>query len=314
MAAYDDTSIGIFDFHHSMLVDRIRVEAFMRAILATVQPGDVVVDIGTGTGILSAFAAIAGARQVYAIEREPIIDVAREIVERNGLSDRVTFLEGSSLDIELPERGDVLVSETIGNAAYDEGITRWYRDAKDRLLVDGAAVIPRQLDLEASLLTVPNDYEQIDRWSRPLMHLDLTPLRRVAVNNLLWAELSPAHQSSSVETVISCDLDDPPDALVGRVEFVASQAGTAHGLGVWFDAVLDDRTTISNRPPNVVPSWEQGFLPLAEPVAIQPGDRISATVAVDDDGATWSWSVADGPMQTTRAGALRRASQITDGA
>ena len=186
MAAFDDTSIGIFDFHHSMLVDRIRVEAFMRAILATVQPGDVVVDIGTGTGILSAFAAIAGARQVYAIEREPIIDVAREIVERNGLSDRVTFLEGSSLDIELPERGDVLVSETIGNAAYDEGITRWYRDAKDRLLVDGAAVIPRQLDLEASLLTVPNDYEQIDRWSRPLMHLDLAPLRRVAVNNLLW--------------------------------------------------------------------------------------------------------------------------------
>ena len=183
MAAFDDTSIGIFDFHHSMLVDRIRVEAFMRAILATVQPGDVVVDIGTGTGILSAFAAIAGARQVYAIEREPIIDVAREIVERNGLSDRVTFLEGSSLDIELQERGDVLVSETIGNAAYDEGITRWYRDAKDRLLVDGAAVIPRQLDLEASLLTVPNDYEQIDRWSLsvdpelfartvPVKHLD----------------------------------------------------------------------------------------------------------------------------------------------
>ena len=88
----------------------------------------------------------------------------------------------------------------------------------------------------------------------------------------------------------------------------------AHGLGVWFDAVLDDRTSISNRPPNVVPSWEQGFLPLAEPVAIQPGDRISATVAVDDDGATWSWRVADGPMQTTSAGALRRASQITDGA
>ena len=46
-------------------------------------------------------------------------------------------------------------------------------------------------------------------------------------------------------------------------------------------------------------------LALAEPVAIQPGDRISATVAVDDDGATWSWSVADGPVQTTRAGALR---------
>ena len=46
MAAFDDTSIGIFDFHHSMLVDRVRVESFMRAILATVQPGDVVLELG----------------------------------------------------------------------------------------------------------------------------------------------------------------------------------------------------------------------------------------------------------------------------
>ena len=305
MAAFDDTSIGIFDFHHSMLVDRVRVESFMRAILATVQPGDVVVDIGTGTGILSAFAAIAGAKHVYAIEREPIIDVAREIVDRNGLADRVSFIEGSSLEIELPRRGDVLVSETIGNAAFDEGITRWYRDALDRLLVPGARVIPRRLALEASLLTVPKDYEQIDRWAHPLMTLDLTPLRRVAVNNLLWAEISPAHQVSCVVTVVDCDLTDAPVSMGGDVSFTATTEGEVHGIGVWFDADLDGRTPISNRPPNAVPSWEQGFLPFAEPITVSPGDDVSASITIDDDGATWSWNIEGGETQSTRAGALR---------
>ncbi|MGI9584075.1 MAG: 50S ribosomal protein L11 methyltransferase, partial [Acidimicrobiia bacterium] len=114
MSGYDDSAISSFDFHHSMLADSARTQSFLKAILSTVKPGDVVVDIGAGTGVLSMFAVMAGARMVYAIEREPIIGVAMEVAEANGLSDRIRFIHGSSDEVVLPEKADVVVSETIG--------------------------------------------------------------------------------------------------------------------------------------------------------------------------------------------------------
>jgi len=70
--------------HKRMLDDTVRCEAFRRALQATVRPGDVVVDVGAGTGLLSFFAAQAGASRVYAIEFCPIADVAASLIEANG--------------------------------------------------------------------------------------------------------------------------------------------------------------------------------------------------------------------------------------
>ena len=109
----------MFDFHHSMLVDEVRTSSFLRAILTTVKAG-----IGSGTGVLSLFAVMAGASRVYSIEREQIIEIAREIASQNGVSDSIVFIEGSPLEVEIPERADVLITETIGNVGFDEGIIR----------------------------------------------------------------------------------------------------------------------------------------------------------------------------------------------
>src|SRR2546425_4280598 len=70
--------------HEPMLLDKIRCDAYREAIQRTVKPGDVVVDLGTGTGLLSFFALQAGARHVYAIEMTGIADAAAELIEANG--------------------------------------------------------------------------------------------------------------------------------------------------------------------------------------------------------------------------------------
>ena len=108
--------------HRTMLQDRVRTHAFKEAIFRHVRAGATVLDIGTGTGILALLAFQAGAERVYAIESTPFIDVAKKIAAQNGYQDRVRFIRGDSRDIRLPQKANILVSETMGSLGIDENI------------------------------------------------------------------------------------------------------------------------------------------------------------------------------------------------
>lgn len=147
--------------HIAMLNDTTRTAGFLAAIREVVRPGDVVVDIGTGTGILAVAAARAGARHVYAIEASAIGKGARAVFEANGLADRITLLEGWSTQLTLPERADVLVSEIIGNDPLGESILEYTRDALQRLLKPGARLVPGRLRLFGLPITIPRDEVEV---------------------------------------------------------------------------------------------------------------------------------------------------------
>ena len=125
---FDDTASIALDFHHSMLSDGNRTNAFLNAILRTVSAGDVVVDIGCGTGVLSLFACLAGARKVFAIEQGPVLDVAREIAEANGYADRIEFLAGWSTEVESrPSNPAITPSSSAASAALRVIAPAWSR-------------------------------------------------------------------------------------------------------------------------------------------------------------------------------------------
>lgn len=308
MGGYDDTAAALYDYHHSMLVDGERTDALLRAVMAEVRPGDVVVDIGAGTGVLSMFAAKVGARHVYAIEEGPIGQVAERAIEQNGFADRITLVRGRSTDIELPERGTVLVTETIGNVGLEEGITAWVRDAQERLLTPDARVIPRSVAVVAAPVEVYDDHRELTRWRRAQYTLDFSALLELGVNNLLWAELAPGNLVAEPVPVIEVDLTARPERdISGTARFVSTREGAIHGLGVWFDAELVPGVSLSNGPPLRTPSWNQGYLPLLEPIHVERGDEIDITIEANSDGAVWAWTVAvDGsaPSNSSADGSL----------
>src|ERR1700755_2360161 len=98
----------------SMLADRRRVDAYARALEAAISPSSVVVDLGAGIGTFSILACKLGAARVYAVEPATIIAVAKDNATRNGVADRIHFLQTRALDLELPEPVDLIVSDLSG--------------------------------------------------------------------------------------------------------------------------------------------------------------------------------------------------------
>ncbi len=78
-------SYSHFNIHEEMIRDKARTEAYKKAIEQNKHlfKDKTVLDIGTGTGILSLFAAACGAKKVYAVDNADIAHFAREIVKKN---------------------------------------------------------------------------------------------------------------------------------------------------------------------------------------------------------------------------------------
>ena len=133
--------------HQLMLRDTIRTSFFKQSILNTVNKGDIVFDLGAGTGILSFYACQAGAKHVYAVEREQIIGLAKKLAVTNGFADRIEFINDRSEAINIPNCVNVLISECFGHAGVGTTQIKSVLDAKTRFLAPYGKIIPLKLDV-----------------------------------------------------------------------------------------------------------------------------------------------------------------------
>ncbi len=288
----DSSHSTVLDYHLSMLHDTARMDSFRRAIDASVQPGDVVVDIGCGSGVLSFMACEAGAGKVYAIEGGPVIEVARELAVDNGFADRIEFLGGWSIELGLPEPADVLISETIGNAGLDEGIVAWTFDARQRLLRPGAALLPQRLRMWVAAAESFDDHAVVSDWMAAGLRYDFTAAHRRAARTLWFADLTPGNLLGQPELAADIDLRSAPNETISSTGHLrVDRDGTLHGLACWFDSLLSVGVAIDNMPPRADSSWSHGFLPLVDPIAVAAGDQLTWALSVSADGEHWAWQV-----------------------
>ncbi|RUP44853.1 hypothetical protein BC936DRAFT_148935 [Jimgerdemannia flammicorona] len=121
-----------------MLKDEVRTLSYRASIYQNrhLFKDKIVLDVGCGTGILSMFAAKAGAQHVYGIDMSNIIVQARQIVTDNGLADKVTLIQGKMEEVALPvEKVDIIISEWMGYFLLYESMLDTVLVARDKYLV-----------------------------------------------------------------------------------------------------------------------------------------------------------------------------------
>jgi protein arginine N-methyltransferase 1 len=276
--------------HARMLHDEHRTRDFISALTAAVQPGDVVLDIGTGSGVLAVAVARAGASRVYAVEASDIAAVAAQVFEANGVQDRVTLIPGWSRQIELPERADLLVAEVIGNEPFEEEILETTLDARRRLLKPGARLVPQTLELVARPLLLPEaEVRQrvfgrtaVERW-RGLYGIDFQPLLDVAAKDPVYSvaegEVVAAWPPVGPPAVLaSVDLTTFEESSVRSfADLAVDPPGPVNAIAVTFRARLHDGV-MHTLDPWTWPSssWATSVWVLPEPVDVGPKSALRA--------------------------------------
>jgi len=130
-------SYAHFGIHEEMLKDKVRTLSYRNAIYQNQHlfKDKVVLDVGCGTGILSMFAAKAGARLVIGVDMSDIIDQAKIIVKDNHMDNKIILLKGKMEDIQLPvEKVDIIISEWMGYFLLYESMLDTVLIARDKYL------------------------------------------------------------------------------------------------------------------------------------------------------------------------------------
>jgi protein arginine N-methyltransferase 1 len=276
--------------HVRMLNDRTRTSSFLAGIGEVVTAGDVVVDIGTGTGVLAIAAARAGAKRVYAIEASDIGRTAKTVFEANGVADRITLLRRWSTRTTLPERADVLVSEIIGDDPLAEDVLQVTMDARRRLLKPEARLVPNKVKIFALPVSIPREEqtkhivteETLRNW-RSQYGIDFGPLIQVKNDSLPAFYIKPQRASdwkALGEPILLAAIDlsefSYPISLDNTLTIVANAAGKLDGLVMYFELKLGPTTRLSTAPALADSNnhWRSPVWVLGSPLPLQYGDRL----------------------------------------
>jgi protein arginine N-methyltransferase 7 len=269
-------------FHQALLTDTRRNRAFHRALAARVRPGHTVLDIGAGSGIWAVVAARLGARRVVAVEREPLLQpVIEGLARENGVSDRVEVVCADARRLDLPRVFDVVVSETIGVEAFDEGIITLMERARTRFLRPRGILVPESVALRAAL-AAPLDP---NRLSPPLVSADsFASLARHVPRGIVPERLRILTPSRELLRVNLRAARRGRPLPLARARFRVAEGRKVGGIAVWVDIGLAPGIALQTRHGTM---WTPVFLPL-DPLPRGPG-RLS--LELDWNASRRRWRV-----------------------
>lgn len=285
---------GVYDFG-LMLADRVRTEAYERALREAVTPGCTVLEIGTGTGLFAMLARRWGAGRVVALEVLDTIELAPRIAKANELAEGIEFIQGLSARLDLALQADVMVSDLRGTLPLYRTHLPSVIDARKRFLRPGGVQIPQRDEIRGAVVETASMWRRLHGpWEASRFGIDHSLVKEISSNT--WRRWHRADMTDSIAlsepahwTTIDYTLIEEPHRA-GELEWIIDRAGTAHGLNLWFDATLLPGVEYSTAPGDADLVYGNAFFPLSHPVEVREGDEIRCLLRADLVGGRYVWT------------------------
>ncbi|TEB37347.1 S-adenosyl-L-methionine-dependent methyltransferase [Coprinellus micaceus] len=285
---YYADSYAHFGIHEEMLKDSVRTGSYRSAIVNNPHlfKGKNVLDVGCGTGILSMFAAKAGAKHVTGIDMSNIIDQAQKIIEANGFKDTITLVKGKLEETELPlKEYDIIISEWMGYFLLYESMLDTVLDARDKYLAKGGLIFP---DTATIYLAAIEDQEykdeKINFWDS-VYGFDYSCIKDIALREPLVDTVDLKAVVSDPCLLKKIDLltakkedltfDSPFELTCTRDDYV-------HAFLAWFDISFEcthKKVKFSTGPHAQYTHWKQTVFYTPSTLTVRDGDKITGRLA-----------------------------------
>ncbi len=278
-------SYGHYGIHMEMLKDTHRTESYRNAIMMNPHmfKGKVVLDVGCGTGILSMFAARAGAKRVVSVECSSIAHQARQIVKENNLENVITILHGKMEEVSMPEgvdKVDIIISEWMGYFLLYESMLNSVLYARDKFGAPDVKLLPSHANMYASGIHDPQYIEdRFNCWDN-VMGFNFSYFKRLSfieplidsVDNNQVATDAPAFFRMDLAKVTEKEL-----SFTSTFVLTATRNDTIHAIAVHFDTPFlagHDAVILDTAPWTQTTHWRQTVFYLYNPIMIMKGEKI----------------------------------------
>ncbi|KAM0332610.1 hypothetical protein ACHAQA_002894 [Verticillium albo-atrum] len=275
--------------HEEMLKDEVRTRSYMNAIVQNKHlfKDKVVLDVGCGTAILSMFAVKAGAKHVIGVDMSTIIHKAREIVEVNGLSDKITLIQGKMEEVQLPfPKVDIIISEWMGYFLLYESMLDTVLYARDTYLNKDGLIFPDKATIFAAGIE-DGEYkdEKIGFWDN-VYGFNYSPLKETALSEPLVDTVEVKAVVTEPTPVLTLDLykcQVSDLAFNTTFKLPVRRDDFIHAVVAWFDidfTAAHKPIRFSTGPHTKYTHWKQTVFYLKEMLTVQHGEEVDMTLDV----------------------------------
>jgi len=281
-------SYAHFGIHEEMLKDEVRTLTYRNSMWHNKHlfKDKIVLDVGCGTGILSMFAAKAGAKQVIGVDMSSIVEHAKQIVEDNHLSDKVTILKGKVEEITLPDgidKVDIIISEWMGYCLFYESMLDTVLYARDKWLAPGGLMFPDRATLYVTAIEDRQYKDDKIYWWDDVYGFNMSAIGKVAVSEPLVDVVdrnqvvanSCLLKEIDIQTCTKADIPFQSDFLIQlkRNDYVQA-------LVTFFNIEFTHchkRVGFSTAPEAPYTHWKQTVFYLQDYLTCKKGEELSGT-------------------------------------
>merc|ERR1712212_1092453 len=276
-------SYAHFGIHEEMLKDEVRTLTYRNSMYHNKHlfKNKIVLDVGCGTGILSMFAAKAGAKAVYGVDMSGIVEQARVIVEKNGFKDTVHLIRGKIEEITLPvPKVDIIISEWMGYCLFYESMLDSVLFARDKWLADDGLMFPERATLYVTAIEDRQYKDDKINWWDDVYGFDMSCIKKVALQEPL-VDVVDRNQVVTNSCLVkeidirTCTKDDIPFDAPFNLQIKRNDY--AQALVTFFNIEFTKchkRVGFSTAPEAPYTHWKQTVFYLDEYITAKKGEEI----------------------------------------